>query len=108
MDKERREEEQWTKVIKCSKTTKKAAPYYTTLSNAYARLEEFSENPGPPPETQTKNQKVPSKHQSTFKTKAARRLKIKFEAYMSKMNNNGIIERYTNKDEDERTVMEKR
>ena len=93
------------KVIKVSRITNKFAPYYTTLSNAYARVEEFLANPGPPSETQTKNQKVLSKHQSDFKIKAARRLQTQFEAYMSKMINNNIIGLYTNKAKDECKVM---
>ena len=39
--------------------------------------------------------------------KAARRLQTKFEAYMSKMNDNSIIDLYINNAEDERTVMGK-
>ena len=64
-------------------------------------------NPGPPPDTQTKNQKVLPKHQSDLKIKPARRLQTKFETYMSKMNNSDIIKFYINKAEDERTVMAK-
>ena len=93
------------KVIKGSKTTKKAAPYYTTLSIAYLQLEELSENPGPPPETQTKNQTVIPKHQSDFKSTASHRLQTKLEAYMAKMNDNNIIGYYINRAEYERTVM---
>ena len=95
------------KVIKGSKITKKYAPYYTTLSNAYSRLEEFSENPGPTHETQTKNQTVLPKHQSASKRKSARRLQTKFGVYISKMNDNDIIDLYINKAKDERTVMGK-
>ena len=96
------------KVIKGSKITKKSAPYYTKLSNAYARLEEFPENPGQPSENQTKNQRVLPKHQSTFKIKAAHSFQKTFEAYMSKMNDNYIINLYINKAEDEHTVMAKK
>ena len=35
------------KVVKGSKITKKAYPYYVELSNAYANLEKFSDDPGP-------------------------------------------------------------
>ena len=35
------------KVVKGSKITKKAAPYYIELSNAYANLEKFSDDPCP-------------------------------------------------------------
>ena len=95
------------KVIQISKITKKSDPYYITLSNAYARLEELSENPGPPPETQTKKQKLLPKHQSVFKIKSARRLQTIFESYISKINDNGIFDLYINKAEDESTVMAK-
>ena len=95
------------KVIKGSKITKTYAPYYTTLSNAYYQIEEFSENPGPPLETQTKIQRVLPKHHITFKIKAAHSFQKTFEAYMSKMNDNYIINLYIKKAEDERTVMAK-
>ena len=62
-------------------------------------------NPGPPPETQTKSQKVLTKHHSDFKSKVARHLQTKFEAYMSKMNDNSILDLYINKAEAELTVM---
>ena len=39
--------EGWVKVVKGSKITKKAAPYYLELSNSYATLGKFSANPGP-------------------------------------------------------------
>ena len=95
------------KVIKGSKITKKAAPYYTTLSNAYSLLDEFLAKPSPPTETRTNNQILLPKHQSVFKIKAARLLQAKFEAYIAKMNDNYIMDLYINKAEDERTVMEK-
>ena len=66
------EEEQWVKVIKGSKITKKYALYYTTLSNAYSRLEEFLAKPGKPLQTQTNNQRVLTKQNSVFKCKSAR------------------------------------
>ena len=72
-------------VIKGSKITKTSAPYYTTLSNAYLRLEEFSANPGPPPETQTRNQTVLTKHQSAFKSKSARSLQNKLKHTWKKL-----------------------
>ena len=37
----------WVKVVKGSKITKKAAPYYLELSNAYANLEKFLADPVP-------------------------------------------------------------
>ena len=64
-------------------------------------------NPGPPPETQTKNQTVLPKHQSAFKNKAVCCCQTKFEAYIPRINNNGIIVIYINKAEDEHTVRAK-
>ena len=45
----------WTRITRGNKITKKVAPYYVHLSNAYAKLAEFSADPGPqPPEHNTK------------------------------------------------------
>ena len=45
--------------------------------------------------------------ESTFKVKAARRRLNKLNKYMAAMNDNGIIDFYGNKAEDERTTMAK-
>ena len=64
-------------------------------------------NTGPPPETHTKNQTILPKHQSAFKSKAARILQKIIESYMERMNDNEIIDLYINKVVDERTITAK-
>ena len=39
----------WTGITKGNKITKRVAPYYVHLSNAYAQLEKFSADLSPPP-----------------------------------------------------------
>ena len=51
---EKHNKEKWKKVTRVNKITKKVAPYCVHLSNAYAKLAEFSAEPGPPLEYNTK------------------------------------------------------
>ena len=52
--------EKWTKLTRGNKITKNVAPYYLHLSNAYAKLTEFSADPGPPPDDKTKQTETKS------------------------------------------------
>ena len=111
---EKHSKEKWEKVTRGNKITKEVAPYYVHLSKAYANIAKFSADPGPPPEdntqkteTKTTTETSANKHQSNFKLKAARRLQYKISTYMSKMNDDGIIDLYIIKAEDERTAIAK-
>ena len=79
--------------VKGSKITKKSAPYYLELSNSYATLGKFSVNPSPTYNNIKSNNSV-------LKAKAAAR-------HESKTNDDGIIDRYINLAEDERTAIAK-
>ena len=110
LDGEESTKEGWIEVVKGSKITKKAAPYYLELSNSYATLGKFSANPGPPNFNITRRTNIsasPTSNQSVFKSKAAARHKGRTAAYIAAMNDDGIIDMYINLAEDERTVMEK-
>ena len=105
------EQEKWTRITRGNKVTKKVAPYYVHLSNAYAKLAELSADPSPltnedntKTSTKTSNK---NKYQSKFKLKAAWRRQAKFTKYMEKMKDEGIIGLYTTKAEDERTAIAK-
>ena len=64
------------KVVKGSKITKKAAPYYVELSNAYANLEQFSDDLGPTNNINNLLTKIcVAKQPSNFKIKAEARRK---------------------------------
>ena len=113
---EKQTKEKWTRITRGNKITKTIAPYYVHLSNAYAKLAEFSAEPGPtPPEDNTKQTEPKTtietnnqnKHQSKFKIKAARRRKSKFTKYMANMKDEGIINLYITKAEYERTTIAK-
>ena len=86
-------------------------PNYVHLSNAYAQLQQLSEDQSPP--THSNKTSTPSKakdqtkHQRTFKLMAERRRQTKFTTYIYKMKDEGIIEAYITKAEDERTAMSK-
>ena len=73
------------KVVKGSKITKKAAPYYVELSNAYANLDKLSDDPGP---TNTINNIITktgvAKQPSNSKLKAEARRK---QGKRNKLNN---------------------
>ena len=101
----------WRRITRGNKISKKVAPYYVHLSNAYAQLEEFLAELSPPPSedktsttTKTSDQ---TKHQSKFKLKAERHRQTKFTKYMNKMKDEGIIDLYITKAEDERTSIAK-
>jgi hypothetical protein len=100
-----KEGEEWTVVEKGSKITKKASPYYTRLSNAYSTLADFSADPCP---TNTECNTA-----SNFKLKAAKRRQRKLMKKLHKhnmaarMSDDGIIDLYIDKAEDERTIMAK-
>ena len=97
------------KVVKGSKITKKAAPYYVELSNAYANLEKFSDDPG---QTNTINNLITktgvAKQPRYFKIKAEARQKTRKDKYIEELDDNGIIDWYIAKVEDERTYIAKR
>ena len=94
----------WTKITRGNKITKKYAPYYVHLSNAYAQLDKFSEYLSPPtPEHKTSkpsNNNDQNKHQSKFRLKAQRRRQTKFTKYIHKMKDEGILDLYIAKAED--------
>ena len=98
--------------MKGSKITKKAAPYYLELSNSYATLGKFSANPIPTNLNITRrtnnSASPPDSNHSVFKAKAAARHKGRTAAYIAAMNDDGIIDRYINLAEDERTAIEKK
>ena len=97
------------KVVKGSKITKKAAPYYVELSNAYANLEKFSDDPG---QTNTINNLITktgvAKQPSNFKIKAEARRKTRKEKYIEELNDDDIIDLYIPNVEDGRTSIAKR
>ena len=107
LDEKASAKEGWVKVVKGSKITKKAAPYYLELSNSYATLDKFSANPGPISikikRCANNSMSLPKQEQSVFKAKAAARHESKTVAYIAAMNDEGIIDRYINLAEDERT-----
>ena len=97
------------KVVKGSKITKKAAPYYIELSNAYENLEKFSDDPGPTnPINNLITKTGVAKQPSNFKIKAEARQKTRKERYIEELNDDGIIYWYIAKVEDERKSIEKR
>ena len=53
---EKHNREKWTRITRGNKITKTTSPYYVDLSNAYAKLAEFSAEPGPPPEDNKKTE----------------------------------------------------
>ena len=95
--------------MKGSKIKKKTALYYIHLSNAYARLEEFSDDPDPQPKvSKSKNNDetktvAPPKQSSTFKAQAAARKRTRKQQYIKNMNDNGVIDMYISKAEDDKT-----
>ena len=93
------------KVVKGSKLTKKAAPYYVELSNSYATLDKFLSEPSPPSKDRST---FDLENRSIFKVKAAARRKSKTAAYIAAMNDAGIIDLHINQAEDERTEMAKK
>ena len=97
------------KVVKGSKINKKSAPYYVELSNTYANLEKLSDDPGP---TNTINNFITktgvAKQPSNFKIKAEARRKTRKEKYIEELNDDGVIDWYIAKVEDERTSIAKR
>ena len=94
--------------MKGSKLIKKAAPYYIALSNAYAHLEEFSADPDPANEVSNDCTKIgEAKQPSKFKAMAAAHRKTRNQQYISDMNDNGIIDMWISKAEDERTSFAK-
>ena len=97
------------KVVKGSKITKKAAPYYVELSNAYANLEKFSDDLGP---TNTIDNLITktgvAKQSNNFKIREEARRKTRKEKYIEELNDDVIIDWYIAKVEDERTSIEKR
>jgi hypothetical protein len=111
LDEEASTTEGWVTVVKGSKITKKAAPYYLELSNSYATLGKFSANPGPINiniEQRAANSTSPSKPEgSVFKAKAATRHRSRAASYIAAMNDDGVIDRHINLAEDERTTIEK-
>ena len=98
-------------VVKGSKITKKAAPYYLELSNSYATLRKFSANSGPINiniKRRATNSTLPPKPEgSVFRAKVAARHRSSTAAYITAMNNDGIIDRCINVAEGERTATEK-
>ena len=110
-DKEASTKEGWVTVVKGSKITKKAAPYYLELSNSYATLGKFSANPGPTniniKQRADNSASPPKSDNSVFKAKAAARHKSRTAACIAAIDNGGIIDRYINLAEDERTAIMK-
>ena len=94
------------KVERGGKLRKRSTPSYISISNAYASLEDFAADPGTT-DNNSNNQ------QSNFKLKAAKQHQKRLEQNLKKhklattMNDNGIIDFYMYKAEDERTVMAK-
>ena len=87
-------------VVKGSKITKKAAPYYLELSNSYATLGKFSVNPGPIniniKQCAGNSTSLPKSNNIEFKAKAAAKHESKTAAYIAAMNDDGSIDRYIN------------
>ena len=106
MDKKDSEEE-WIKVKERSKIIKKTAPYYIELSKTtYSQLVEFLATVDPPPQIiqpTTGAVARPTNNAITFKIKLAQRRQTKLAKYIESINNNGVIDMYINKAEDERT-----
>ena len=97
-------------VKKKIKITKKANTYYIKLSKPYSELAEFSETLDPPPQISqaTKKSNIrPTNNSSVFKMKATRRRKSRLATYIGIMNENGILDMYVHKAEDECTIMAK-
>ena len=111
LDKKESTKEGWVTVVKGSKITKKADPYYLELSNSYATLGKFSANPGPINSNikrcANNSTSLPKPNDSVFKAKAAARHESKTAAYIAAMNDDGIIDQYINLAEDERTSIAK-
>ena len=59
--------DKWTKLTTGNKITKNVASYDVHLSNAYAKLAEFSADPGPPPEDNTKKTETKTTTETKFK-----------------------------------------
>ena len=101
----------WTKITRGNKITKKVVPYYVHLSNAYAQLEKLSADLIPPPPEHKTSTTIKTndrtKHRSKFKLKAERRRHTKFTKYMNKIKDEGIINLYITKAENERTAIAK-
>ena len=94
--------------MKGSKLIKKDAPYYIALSNAYAHLEEFSADPDPTNEVSNDCTKIgEAKQPSKFKSIAATRRQTRKQQYISDMKEDGLIDMYIVKAEDERTSLAK-
>ena len=86
---EEQSNKKWTRITRGNKISKKVAPYYVHVSNAYEKLEELLANLSPPQSkdktnttTETSNQ---IKHQSKFKLRSERRCQAKFIKYMEKI-----------------------
>ena len=102
------EGEPWVKIVKGSKLSKSAAPYYIALSNAYAYLEEFSADSDPTHEISNDNECTKigeAKQPSKFKARAAARRQTRKQQHILDMKDEGIINMYIDKAEDERTSL---
>jgi hypothetical protein len=109
LDEKERNDKGWVKVGKGSKIIKTAAPYYLELNNSYATLEKVSAKPGPPHtiDKHTGNSVAPEVEGSTFQAKVAERKRSRAASHATIMHAEGIINRYANLAEDERTAMAK-
>ena len=98
----------WVKVIRGSKITKITKPYYVQLSNAYAKLEQFSADSDPPPiqKTTLQQQKIP-KQPSNFKRRVKEKKNTRKQNYIKEMHDNGILNLFISKVEHEKTSIAK-
>ena len=96
--------------MKGSKLIKKPAPYYIALSNAYAHLEEFSSDSDPTHEVSNDNDCTKigeAKQPSKFKARAAVHRQTRKQQHILDMKEDGLIDMYIEKAEDERTSLAK-
>ena len=96
--------------MKGSKLIKKAAPYYIALSNAYAHLEELSADSDPTHKVSNDKEctKISAaKQPSKFKARAAVRRQTRKQQYILDMKEDGLMDMYIAKAEDERTSLAK-
>ena len=104
------EGEPWVKVVKASKLIKSTAPYYISLSNAYTYLEEFSADSEPTHKVSNdkKCTKISAaKQPSKFKARAVARIETRHEQHILDMKEEGLIDMYIDKAEDERSSLAK-
>ena len=95
-------------ITKGSNITKKAALFYTKLSNLYARLANFLAGPGPHNiETNETVIGSPSKHSSRFRKKKATWRLSKAALYIASMNDNGLTNMHIDLVEDEKIAATK-